>query len=568
MGRNLFAQQPEVAPQPKGRDLFAAQQTQEVVTDDSIGRIDSAGVDNIGPGIEQVSLEKRVDDALLKIPGVPSLAEFAAGFNRSVAGFLDFLGPDSVNAVLELAGTEARVPTLSENITAPPGSFVEPGLQQKVLSTAGEIAPAALGIGQTLRALATKLPGFAATETAGAGTLRQLGATTAKQDIVGAAAAGAGQEVGREAAGETGALVGGVLAPIALAAVPLNAARNVASNLLKKSAPNVERLKETASAIYKSLDDSGVSVSEKSFGGLVDDIASTLKREGVDIDLTPKATAIVNRLKSEKGAAKTLTELDTLRKVARGAAESIDKSESRLGVIAVNKIDEFLDGIGSEITAGKEAGQAFRSARDLWQRARKTELLDQALVNAENQASGFENGIRTQFRQILKRIDTGKQKGFTSEEREAIKKVVQGTKAGNIARFLGKFGVLDGVTSRSLTTLGGVGVTGAVTGNPIAAAAVPLVGQVSGALAQRMTLNNAKMAQNIIKAGKSSKRITEIYLKNTLKSERRPSELAELFINNKVPLAAINLRTAQPLISDAAIIASIAKLNDEKQGEQ
>ena len=256
-----------------------------------------------------------------------------------------------------------------------------------------------------------------------------------------------------------------------------------------------------------------------------------------------------------------------MRKVARGAAESIDKSESRLGVIAVNKIDDFLDGIGAEVTQGKEAGAAFRSARDLWQRARKTEVLEQAIVNAENQASGFENGIRTQFRQILKKIDTGKLKGYTAEERESIKTVVQGTKVGNLAKLLGKFGVLDGVTSRSLTTLGGVGLAGAAGGTG-AAAAVPLIGQISGALAQRMTLNNARMAQNIVRAGKNGAKITEVYLKNTPKSARNPSELAELFISNKVPLDGINLRTAKPLISDAALIASIAKLNDEKEGDK
>jgi CheY-specific phosphatase CheX len=529
--------------------------------------INNNGIDNAGAGDQQeVGVLQSVNDAFLSIPGIPSLAEFAAGTNRSIAGFLDFLGPDNVNAVLELSGSDKRIPTLTETITSP-GGFVEPGLQQKILSTAGEIAPAALAIGQTLRTLASKLPGFAATESAPAGLLRQTGAVTASQDIAGGIAAGAGQEVGREVAGEEGALAGAVIAPVSLAAIPLNAARGAASKLLSKAAPSVEQLKDAARGIYQSLDESGVTVSKNSFNSLADDIASTLRKEGSDIDLTPKATAIVKRLQSEKGTAKTLTELDTLRKVARGAAESIDKSESRLGVIAVNKIDEFLDGIGTEITQGKEAGQAFRSARDLWQRARKSETLEQALKNAEDQASGFENGIRTQFRQILKRINTGKQKGFTKEETDAIRKIVQGTKAGNIAKFLGKFGILDGVTSRSLTTLGGVGLAGAAGGTG-AAAAVPLIGQVSGALAQRMTLNNAKMAQSIIRAGKNGNLITNIYLRNTPQSARNPAELAELFIKNKVPLENINLRKARPLISDAAVIASIAKLNDQKEESQ
>ncbi len=514
---------------------------------------------------DKTTLAQDLDSALQSIPGVKGLEEFAAGVNRSVFGALDFLGPDNINAILNIAGSEKQVPTFTESFAAEPGQFVE-GLPGRALGAAGEVAGLAAGGGAAIRQAAGQLPALgAAAESAGAGLLRQLGLTTAKADVAGGVAAGVGQEVGRELGGETGALVGGVLAPTALA-IPLNTAKSAASSLLKKAAPSVDTLKNTARGIYKSLDESGVSVSEKSFSGLADDIAKTLKKEGLDKDLTPKATAVVNRLESEAGQAKTLTELDTLRKVARGASESLDKSEQRLGVIAVNKIDEFLDDIGGEITQGKEAGAAFKSARDLWQRARKTEVLEQAVVNAENQASGFENGIRTQYRQILKKIDSGKLKGFTSDEREAIKTVVQGTNATNVAKFLGKFGILDGVTSRSLTTLGGVGLAGAAGGTG-AAAAVPLIGQVSGALAQRMTMSNAKMAQNIIKAGKNSKQIALTYTKNTPKSDRNPAELAELFLANKVPLEKINIKSAPRLISDAAIIASVAKSNDQKEAQ-
>ena len=546
-------------------EFFANQQgvSQDVGGNGSLG----VSPDNVSTGtqqVEQVTLDD-IDSAFANIPGVPTLSEFAAGANRSVAGFLDFIGPDNINAVLELSGSNKRIPTFTQAITAPAGSF-DQGLTARAAGTAGEIAPAALGVGQTLRSFAQRLPQFAAGETALTGTVRQLGQSTIGQDIAAGAAAGVGQEVGREIGGEEGAFIGGIVAPLATA-IPIRSAAQQANRLLKQSAPSTESLKETARGIYKSLDDSGISVPAKNFDSLADDVVRTLRREGSDVDLTPKAVAVANRLQSERGADKTLTELDTLRKVAKNAADSADKAEARLGTIAIQKIDDFLDDIGGEVVQGKEAGAAFRSARDLWQRARKSEVLEQAMVNAENQASGFENGIRTQFRQILKRIDTGKLKGFTADEREAIKKTVQGTNAGNLARFLGKFGVLDGVTSRSLTTLGGAGLAGAA-GGAGAAAAVPLVGQVSSALAQRMTANNARMAQNIIRAGKNANLITNIYFRNTPAKQRSAAELAELFIKNKVPLDKVNLRKARPLMSDAAIIASIAKLNDEKEGEQ
>lgn len=381
------------------------------------------------------------------------------------------------------------------------------------------------------------------------------------------AIAGAGEEVGRDVGGEPGALIGGVTTPIAVA-IPLSAAKTAATKLLKQAAPSVDTLKDTARGIYQSLDDSGVVIPSKSFDKLVTDITSTLRKEGVDPDLTPKATAVLRRLGTEIGQDKTLTEIDTLRKVARGAADSIEPSERRLGAIAIDKIDTFLDGLSAEVVGGKQAGAAFKSARDLWQRAKKTELLDAAVLDAESQASGFENGLRTQFRSLQRKINKGTVKGFTGEEKAAIKKVVEGTKAGNIARALGKFGVLDGITSRSLTSLGGIAVVGGATGSPIVAGAVPLIGQVSGALAQRMTLNNARMAQAVVQAGKNGAKITQVYIRNTPKDQQSPSELAELFLKNEVPLDAINVKTATPLIASAAIIASVAKENDKREGEQ
>ena len=184
--------------------------------DKSIAPSVKEGSGNIVSGSEESEITfDDIDRALLDIPGVPALAEFAAGANRSIAGFLDFLGPDNINAVLEISGSEKRIPTLTDTMTSK-GGFLEPGLLQKSISAAGELAPSALAIGATLRKLAGQLPSLTqATESAGAGVLRQTAATTAKQDLVLGAASGVGQEVGREVNGETGALIGGIAGPVA-----------------------------------------------------------------------------------------------------------------------------------------------------------------------------------------------------------------------------------------------------------------------------------------------------------------------------------------------------------------
>lgn len=520
---------------------------------------------------EDSSLLSDVSSAFSKLPGVPELTEIAAGANRSVVGLVDFLGTDTINAVLNITGSDKRIPTLRESIPGIEGGFVEPGLKKDILSAVGETIPAAVAVGSVLRTLAQKLPQLATgAESVGAGLLRQAGQTTAGADITLGGVAGAGGELGGEAGeaigGEEGRQIGEFVGAIAapLAVIPLAAAKTSAAKLLKQSAPSVDELKSTAGSIYSALDESGVKIPAKSFDRLARDITAKLNKEGADIDLTPEANAIIKRLSREVGADKTLTQIDTLRKVAKGAASSNNSNERRLGSIAVNKIDDFLDGLGGDVVGGQEVGDAFKSARGLWQQAKKTELLDQAVLNARDQASGFENGLRTQFRQILKRINTGKESGFSTEETNSIRKVVNGTTAGNVARFIGKFGVLDGVTSRSLTTLGGVGVAGAV-GGPGLAAAVPLVGQLSGALSQRMTLNNARMANAIVRAGKNGSKITTAYIRSTPKSDRSASELAELLLKNKVPVEALSLTKSKPLLADAAILAAVAMQNDKEE---
>ena len=498
-------------------------------------------------------------------PVVAPFSEAAAAVLRGGLTLAESLTIDPINAALQLSGVEAQIPKPSESEigqAAVGGGFMEPSVARDVIRAGGELAAPGAAIGGLTRAIASGVP---AAQTIGSGIAQQLAKGTAAGDVALSGVAGAGGEIGEKVGGDVGQAIGSIAAPIAVA-VPLAAAKSASNSLLKKAAPSIDKLKETARGIYKSLDESGVGVSSKSFDNLADDVARTLQKEGSDIDLTPKAVALMNRLGNEKGTPKTLTELDTLRKVAKGAADSIDPNERRLGGIAIQKIDDFLDDIAGKAIDDKEAGQAFKSARDLWGRARRSELLEQAVSDAQLQASGLENGLRTQFRQIAKKINRGKLKGFSRAERAAIERVAEGTSAGNIARFLGKFGVLDGVTSRSLTTLGGVGVVGGATGSPVAAAVVPLVGQLSGALAQRMTQNNAAMASAIIRAGKNSTNIANTYIKNTPKNMRKPAELAELFIKNRAPIDQI--KTSNPLVSDAAIIAAVASNNDKKEQNQ
>lgn len=86
------------------------------------------------------------------------MSEFAAAANREVAEVVDFLGPDGINAVLSLAGSNRRVPTLvSEKFgaqgvlgqdganTGIEGGFMQPGMARDAVQAAGALTAAAGG---------------------------------------------------------------------------------------------------------------------------------------------------------------------------------------------------------------------------------------------------------------------------------------------------------------------------------------------------------------------------------------------------------------------------------------
>lgn len=149
---------------------------------------------------------------------VAGAAELASGINRGVLGAVDFFTTDQVNALLQLSGSEKRIPSLSiigEEFGAPPAETFLPGQTGRTLGAAGEVIPAAVGIGGLLRKGVQQLPALAeASETAIRGVVRQLGKTTVGADVGLGAASGGGAQIGEEEGGDTGALVGSFLAPV------------------------------------------------------------------------------------------------------------------------------------------------------------------------------------------------------------------------------------------------------------------------------------------------------------------------------------------------------------------
>lgn len=210
-------------------DVEAARQLANVLKSGSYDQSQAAPVQQVSQpqapeakpepqGQQDPSLVRDLDEAFLKIPGAPALGEFAAAANRSIFDMVDFLGPDTVNAVLELAGSERRMPTMRETFGSE-GNYMEEGLGRDAVQMAGETAPMAVAFGQLLRAAAGRLPAASQGESAGRGVMREAGKTTGAQDASLGAVAGAGTAAGEEVGGEAGGVVGGIVAPLSAGSV-------------------------------------------------------------------------------------------------------------------------------------------------------------------------------------------------------------------------------------------------------------------------------------------------------------------------------------------------------------
>jgi hypothetical protein len=183
-----------------------------------------------------------LNEALMSIPGVPSLAEFAQRFNMNVADTIDFFGPDIINGALVLAGSDKRVPTAREaaetfqNLEAfggPGGTgeqqFLPEGTQREAMINAADFAQLAGGFSALMKKLPSMLPDAQQVEGAkkvGVGIADQLGkASNLALDTIYGAAGGIGETYGEEFGGAMGGFTGSLVAPLALGAADVGVIR-------------------------------------------------------------------------------------------------------------------------------------------------------------------------------------------------------------------------------------------------------------------------------------------------------------------------------------------------------
>jgi len=306
--------------------------------------------------------------------------------------------------------------------------------------------------------------------------------------------------------------------------------------VLELAAPTADELTTAAQAIYRQIDDIGISVKPEAVSSFSSKATEVLRKAGFDAPSHPLVARALTRIDEISGPINT-QEIGILRTIAQNATKSAIPNEARIGRILVDQFDDFLTGIKPGQTIGgdvKGLGNLYKNAGELWRRSIKTETIDDLFENAKlgEGSAAQERNLINGFKGLIRANKKTKQ--FSGPEIESMKRVVKRGKRGSLLNLVGK---LDISPQQKLSFLTSIAVTGGlgagVLGGAGAALGVtlPTIGIVSRKLAERLTRKSSEFARAIVAAGSDGNQIVTEYLARTPKKFRDSAELTELLIN-------------------------------------
>jgi hypothetical protein len=273
-------------------------------------------------------------------------------------------------------------------------------------------------------------------------------------------------------------------------------------------APTTEALKAASNAAYKRARETGAVIRPESFGRTRMRLQAVLKEEGLDPTLHPSTTAALKRVAETKGPV-SLDQLETLRKIAKDAQKSTAPADQRLAARLVEELDDYADSLDPRhLSAGStEAVAAFKEARGLWSRARKSETIDDMIDRAQTRAgahytqAGMEHALRQEFKSLA--LDKRRLRMFSKEEQAAIKNIARGGPIENTLRNIGKFDPTSGGMAAAISTgmTGGAAIAGA---GPLAAV-IPVLGFASKRAATKITRGKVERLHEMVRRGPQPK---------------------------------------------------------------
>lgn len=265
-------------------------------------------------------------------------------------------------------------------------------------------------------------------------------------------------------------------------------------------APTQEALRQSADAGYDAARSLPVRIDPKSTSALSKKISDELLKDGYRDYLAPKTFRAIEELKAPANPEfSTIADIDGVRKLLnRAGADPVEKDAVR---VAIEHIDNALS-VFPELKNARGDYAAFKRSEMI------TDSLEKAIDRAGRTGKGanIDNVMRQEIGKIL---DSPKKlRGFSKEEIEAMRKVVRGTKTGNIARKVGMMAPTGSVGTAIGSGLGGVlgfgvgsqlGHGGMLSGG-IGAGVVPVIGQAGKMTSDAVTRRLVKQVEEQIRS--------------------------------------------------------------------
>jgi len=321
---------------------------------------------------------------------------------------------------------------------------------------------------------------------------------------------GVADAVGRDTDVATGATVGAIAGP--LGSVVGDTVSKVASKVLPRANPQeidpLAKLRDAATKAYNDADKAGVIVRPEATAKLNEKIRSELADFGYDPALQPRVKVVLDRLQTAADDNITLKGIDLVRRVADNARKSQDPSERAIGNKVIGEIDKFVERLNPQdvLTGDPKAGvTALVKARTIWSRVAKNERFHNSVETARNRASTAGSGANEEnaIRQNLRR-ELEKGRGYTTDERAALKTIVKGTPMQNTMRWAGKMAPTGVVSSGISGSLGAMlGSIFGPAGTVVGAGALPALGYLAKRSADAGVQKGVLAVDALIRAGGS-----------------------------------------------------------------
>jgi hypothetical protein len=306
-----------------------------------------------------------------------------------------------------------------------------------------------------------------------------------------------------------------------------------------RAAPATKELLQKGGAKFEAAKASGAKLDSDQYLDFLAKVEAKLSDEGVDPiapELHPKVIQVFNSMTKRLGKDVDIGELQTIRRqmgIAAGTTSKELADERRIASSMIEMLDDTVEKVLAE--------PRMKEARTLWAAGKKSQVIEEIVEKATRQASGFENGLRIGFRQLLN--NKARTRGFSEAEISVMKQIEAGTPVQKALRLLGGLGPKRSGDANSLRMLAGIGA-GGMAGGPIGAMAVPAVGAAAGKMAERSTLGQVEYLRALAAMGGGA-------------GQQGPSRLADALAAAGGPVAATQLPTITQSRSDQEKLAAL-----------